>query len=81
MNAVLIVNEAIYLVLGRNRGAILCKLDLEKVYDHVDWSFCSVMSGVSPHLVFQSLLMGLPMGFSSSSRGLRQGILSHPIFL
>ena len=39
MDAVLIANEAIDSILKSNRRAILCKLDIEKVYDHVDWSF------------------------------------------
>ena len=36
MDAVLIANEAIDSILKSNRGAILCKLDIEKAYDHVD---------------------------------------------
>ena len=39
MDAVLIANEAIDSILKSNRGAILCKLDIEKAYDDVDWSF------------------------------------------
>ena len=39
MNAVLIAKEAMDSILKSNRGAILCKLDIEKAYDHVDWSF------------------------------------------
>ena len=36
MNAMLIANEAINSILKSNRGTILCKLDIEKAYDHVD---------------------------------------------
>ena len=36
MDAVLIANEAIDSILKGNRGAILCKLDIDKAYDHVD---------------------------------------------
>ncbi|RVW41716.1 Transposon TX1 uncharacterized 149 kDa protein [Vitis vinifera] len=43
MDAVLIANEAIYSILKSNKGAILCKLDIEKAYDHVDWSFLLVV--------------------------------------
>ncbi|WJZ95377.1 hypothetical protein VitviT2T_014152 [Vitis vinifera] len=39
MDAVLIANEAIDSILKNNRGAIMCKLDIEKAYDHVDWKF------------------------------------------
>ena len=39
MNAMLIANEAIDSILKSKRGAILYKLDIEKAYDHVDWSF------------------------------------------
>ena len=39
MDVVLIANKAIDSILKSNRGAILCKLDIEKAYDHVDWSF------------------------------------------
>ena len=38
-DAVLIANEAINSILKSNEGAILCKLDSEKAYDHVEWSF------------------------------------------
>ena len=38
MDAMLIANKAIDSILKSNRGAILCKLDIEKTYDHVDWS-------------------------------------------
>ena len=36
LNAVLIANEAIDLVLKTNENGILCKLDIEKAYDNVD---------------------------------------------
>ncbi|RVW17395.1 Transposon TX1 uncharacterized 149 kDa protein [Vitis vinifera] len=39
MDAVLIVNEAIDLILKSNRETVLCKLDIEKAYDHVEWFF------------------------------------------
>ena len=32
-------NEAIDSIVRDDSSAILCKLDLEKAYDHVDWSF------------------------------------------
>ena len=39
LNAVLIANEAIDSVLKNNENGILCKLDIEKAYDNVDWAF------------------------------------------
>ena len=39
LDAVLIANEAIDSVLKNNENGILCKLDIEKAYDNVDWSF------------------------------------------
>ena len=37
--AVLIANEAINSILKNNEYSILCKLDIEKAYDHVNWFF------------------------------------------
>ena len=39
LDAVLIANEAIDSVLKNNENGIMCKLDIEKAYDNVDWSF------------------------------------------
>lgn len=36
MDSVLVTNETIDSIVKSNRGAILCKLDIEKAYDHVD---------------------------------------------
>ena len=38
LNAMLIANEAIDSILKNDECGILCKLDIEKAYDHVDWS-------------------------------------------
>ena len=43
IDAVLIANEAIYSILKSNRGAILCKLDIEKAHDHMEWHFLLVV--------------------------------------
>ena len=39
IDAVLIANEAIDSALKNNENDILCKLDIEKAYDNVGWSF------------------------------------------
>ena len=39
LDAVLIANEVIDSILKSNGRAILCKLDIEKAYDYVEWSF------------------------------------------
>ena len=39
LDAVLIANEAIDSVLKNNENGILCKLDIKKAYENVDWSF------------------------------------------
>ncbi|RVW79010.1 Transposon TX1 uncharacterized 149 kDa protein [Vitis vinifera] len=87
MDVVLITNEAIDSILKSNNGAILCKLDIEKAYDHVDWSFllavlgkmgfggrwCSWIKWCLSTVSFLVLVNGSPTGFFQGSRGLRKG--------
>ena len=40
LDVILIANEAIDTMLRSNRVGVLCKLDIEKAYDHVSWNFC-----------------------------------------
>ena len=39
LDAVLIANEAIDALLKRNKKGLICKLDIEKAYDHLNWKF------------------------------------------
>jgi hypothetical protein len=65
----------------------MCKMDLEKAYDHVNWDFllyvlkrcgsrrkwCSWITHCISYMRFTVLVNGSPNGFFSSSCGLRQG--------
>ncbi|RVX05699.1 LINE-1 reverse transcriptase-like [Vitis vinifera] len=87
LDAVLIANEAIDSTLKNNESSILCKLDIEKAYDKVDWNFIlTIMKkmGFGEKWIrwiqwcistasFSVMINGTPMGFFQSSRGLRQG--------
>ncbi|RVW99876.1 LINE-1 reverse transcriptase-like [Vitis vinifera] len=87
MDAVLVANETIDSIVKSNRGAILYKLDIEKVYDHVDWDFllavmekmgfgerwCRWIKWCLSTVRYSVMVNGSPMGFFQSSRGLRQG--------
>ena len=45
LDVVLVANEVTDSILKRNEGAVMCKQDIEKAYDHVDRSFLfSVMN-------------------------------------
>ena len=39
LDVALIANEAIDSLLKRNESGVLCNLDLEKAYDHINWNF------------------------------------------
>ena len=48
LDAALITNEAIDFLLKRNESVVLCKLDIEKTYDHLNWNFfvvCDAKNG------------------------------------
>lgn len=36
LDVVLVVNEVVDSILTRNKGVIMCKLDIEKANDHMD---------------------------------------------
>ena len=39
LDATLITNEAIDSLLKNNESGVLCNLDIEKTYDHLNWNF------------------------------------------
>ena len=87
MDAVLVANEAIDSIVKSNRGAIICKLYIEKAYDHVDWSFllavmekigfgerwCRWIKWCLSTVRYSVMVNRSPTGFFQSSRGLMQG--------
>jgi hypothetical protein len=87
LDPILIANESLDCRLRLKELGILCKMDVEKAYDHVNWDFllymlkrcgfgaqwCSWIAFCNSSVRFSILVNGSLEGFFDSSRGLRQG--------
>lgn len=83
----MLANELIDAMRKEDWDGLMCKIDREKAYDHVNWGYLDWVLGqmgygqrwrswikiciTSP--VFSVLVNGVPKGFFKGSRGLRQG--------
>lgn len=83
----MVANECVEYFLKTKRQGVLCKLDLEKAYDHVNWAcLLDIMKQMNfgekwiswidyciSTVRFSVLINGNPLGFFKSTRGIRQG--------
>ena len=87
LDASLIANEVIYSMLKKKEKWVLCKLDIEKAYDQINWNFLTSVlfkMGFKEKWLgwikwcistasFSVMLNGSPEGFFRGLKGLRQG--------
>ena len=87
LDAPLIANEVINSIMKRKERGVLCKLDIEKAYDQINWNFIvNVLErmGFGERWIgwikwcistasFSILIYGSPIGFFNNTRGLGHG--------